>query len=48
MARQCLQCTDDELVLGLAGTIEDTTTLASQTGLTTNIFRIKYMINRKK
>ena len=36
------------VVLGLAGTIEDMTTLASQTGLTTNIFRTKYMINRKK
>jgi hypothetical protein len=47
-ARQCLLCTDDVVVLGLVGTIEDTTTLASQTGLTTNIFRTKYMIDRKK
>jgi len=47
-ARQCLLCTDDVVVLGLAGTIEDMTSLASQTGLTTNIFKTKCMINRKK
>jgi hypothetical protein len=51
--RQCLLYAHDVVVLGLAvkhtaEALEDMTTVASQVGLTINVSKTKYMINRKK
>jgi hypothetical protein len=51
--RQCLLYANDVIVLGcvvkhIAETLDDMTAVASQMGLTINVSKTKYMINRKK
>jgi hypothetical protein len=51
--RQCLLYAVNVVVLGravkhIAETLDDVTTVASQMGLTINVSKTKYMINRKR
>lgn len=46
--RQCLLYADGVVVLGHAETIEDTTTVLSQIGLTINVCKTTCVINSKK